>query len=172
MRRIPWMARGAVFGALLVSSTAVLCQESGKEQAALAAALRTKHVALASGIKSAAATGKPISAKYEYADGKLQLSVYTERSGQFSEVTVDHRTGKVSKTEKITEGDDLKAAQTQAAAVAKAKVSLATALAKAVSAHKGYRAVSATAALKDDKAVVEITLIKGTQFKTITQPLS
>lgn len=77
IRRIPWMARGAVFGALLVSSTAVLCQESGKEQAALAAALRTKHVAL-----------------------------------------------------------------------------------------------SATATLKDGKAVAEITLIKGTQFKTVSQPLS
>ena len=79
MRRIPWMARGAVLGALLVSSTAVLCQESAKEQAALA---------------------------------------------------------------------------------------------KAFSANKGYGAVSATATLKDGKAVAEITLIKGTQFKTVTQPLS
>jgi len=172
MRPIVWMARGAVFGALLVSSTPVLCQQSGKEQVALAAALRAKHVALATGIKSAAATGKPISAKYEYADGKLQLSVYTERSRQFSEVTVDHRTGKVSKAEKITEGDDLKAAQAQADAVAKAKASLATALAKALSANKGYGAVSATATLKDGKPVAEITLIKGTQFKTVTQPLS
>lgn len=172
IRRIPWMARGAVFGALLVSSTAVLCQESGKEQAALAAALRTKHVALATGIKSAAATGKPISAKYEYAEGKLQLSVYTERGGQFSEVIVDQRTGKIAKTEKITEGDNLKAAQAQSAAAAKAKASLATALAKALSANKGYGAVSVTAPLKDGKAVAEITLIKGTQFKTVSQPLS
>ena len=172
MRRIPWMARGAVFGALLVSSTAVLCQESGKEQAALVAALRTKHVALATGIKSAAATGKPISAKYEYADGKLQLSVYTERAGQFSEVIVDRRTGKIAKTEKITEGDDLKAAQAQSAAASKAKASLARALAKALSANRGYSAVSATATLKDGNAVAKITLIKGTRFKTATQPLS
>jgi hypothetical protein len=32
--------------------------------------------------------------------------------------------------------------------------------------------VSATATLKDGKAVAEITLIKGTQFKTVSQPLS
>jgi hypothetical protein len=87
-------------------------------------------------------------------------------------VIVDQRTGRIAKTEKITEGDNLKAAQAQSAAAAKAKASLATALAKALSANKGYGAVSATATLKDGKAVAEITLIKGTQFKTVSQPLS
>jgi hypothetical protein len=75
---------------LTASAPASYGQESGKEQAALATALRGKHVALSSGIKAAAAKGKPISAKYEYEDGKLQLSVYTEKGGQFSEVVVDH----------------------------------------------------------------------------------
>ena len=172
MRSVAWLARGAVFSALLASSTAVLCQESGKEQAAFAAALRTKHVALARAIEAAASHGKPISAKYEYEGGKLQLSVYTEKAGQFSEVIVDHRTGKVAKTEKITEGDDLKAAEAQNAAVAKAKSSLARALLKALSANKGYSAVSATATLESGQAVAEITLIKGAEFKTVTEPLT
>jgi hypothetical protein len=172
MRCMSWMARGAVVGALMVSGTAALCQESAKEQATLATALRAKHVALATGIKAAAAKGKPISAKYEYADGKLQLSVYTEKAGQFSEVVVDHHTGKIATTEKITDAGDLKDSQAQSAATAKAKSSLATALGKAIAANKGYSAVSATAMLKDGKAVAEITLIKGTEFKTVTEPLA
>lgn len=173
MRRIVLLAPMVIAGTLLTAGvSAAHGQESGKEQAALATALRGKHIALASGIEAAAAKGKPISAKYEYEDGKLQLSVYTEKDGQFSEVVVDHRSGKVAKTEKITAGDDLKASQAQSAAFAKAKSSLGSALAKALSANKGYSAVSATATLKGGQPVAEITLNKGTEFKTVTEPLS
>src|SRR5438477_3343961 len=161
MRTMMWVARGAAVGALLVASTVALSQESTKEQAAFATALRAKHVALAIGLEAAAAKGKPISAKYEYEDGKLQLSVYTEKGGQFSEVVVDHHTGKVAKTEKITEGDDLKSAQAQSAATAKAKSSLVAAIEKALAANKGYSAVSATATLNGSQPVAEITLMKG-----------
>ena len=168
------VARGAALGALLtvMSSTAALAQAATKEQAALATALRAKHVALATALDAAAAKGKPISAKYEYEDGKLQLSVYTEKGGQFSEVIVDHHSGKVAKTEKITEGDDLKSAQAQSAATAKAKSSLAAALGKALAANKGYSAVSATATLNGAQPVAEITLMKGAEFKTVSEPLS
>jgi hypothetical protein len=171
MRSIVWLARGVLVVALATSSTVAESQEN-KEQAALAAALRAKHVALAMGVEAAAATGKPISAKYEYEDGKLLLSVYTEKAGHFSEVVVDHSTGKVSKTEKITTGDDLKAAQAQSAATAKAKSSLTSALEKALAANKGYSAVSATATLKAGQPVAEISLMKGTEFKTVTEPLT
>jgi hypothetical protein len=119
MRTVTWVTRGTVVGAFLMSGTVALSQESTKEQAALATALRAKHVALATGLEAAAAKGKPISAKYEYEDGKLQLSVYTEKAGQFSEVIVDHKTGKVTKTEKITEGDDLKSAQARTRVIAR-----------------------------------------------------
>ena len=172
MRSLAWLVRGAVLGALLVSGTPLSGQESGKEQGALAAALRVKHVALATGIEAAAATGKAISAKYEYEGGKLQLSVYTEKAGQFSEVIVDHGTGKIAKTEKITTGDDLKAAQAESAAMAKAKSSLAQAVANALSANKGYSAVSAKAALNKGQPVAEITLHKGKKFKSLSEPLS
>jgi len=165
-------AVGALVAAMLSMSGVARSQESSKEQAALAAALRVKHVPLATGLEAATAKGKPISAKYEYEDGKLQLSVYTEKGGQFSEVVVDHGTCKVAKTEKITEGDDLKSAQAQSAASAKAKSSLATVLAKALAANAGYSAVSATATLKSGQSVAEIVLLKGTEFKTVTEPLS
>jgi predicted Zn-dependent protease len=90
-----------------------------KEQATLAAALRGNHVALATGIDAAVATGKPISAQYEVENGKLHLSVFTEKAGAFTEVFVDHQTGKVAKTEKITAGEDLKDAKVQNRAIAK-----------------------------------------------------
>ena len=143
-----------------------------KEQAALATALGPKHVTLEVGLAAAAKQGTPISAKYEYQDGKLQLSVYTEKGGKFSEVIVDHHTGKVAKIDKITSGDDYKDAQSQSQAVANAKTSLTAALTKAVGANPGYGAVSATAVLKNGKPVAEITLLKGREFKTVDQPLT
>jgi hypothetical protein len=40
--------------------------------------------------------GQPISGRFEVEHGKLQLSVYTMQSEQFSEVIVDHTTGRVA----------------------------------------------------------------------------
>ena len=78
-------------------------------------------VTLQQGLTAAAQQGRPISAKFEVEDGKLQLSVYTAKDGKFSEVIVDHMTGKVSETESITEGEDLAEAKLQSAAMEKAK---------------------------------------------------
>jgi hypothetical protein len=63
-------------------------------------------------------------------DGKLELSVYTMKDDKFSEVIVDHNTGKVAKTEAITSGDDLKNDKLQKDAMAKTKVSLRSATEK------------------------------------------
>jgi len=62
---------------------------------------------LQQGLTAAAQQGRPILAKFEVEDGKLQLSVYTAKDGTFSEVIVDHTTGNIAKTETITEGEDL-----------------------------------------------------------------
>jgi uncharacterized membrane protein YkoI len=172
MRRIVWMARGAVVGALMLSSTTALCQESGNAHAALAGALRGKHVTLAKALTSAHAQGKPISAKYEVEDAKLQLSVYTEKNSQFFEVVVDPLTGKVVKTERITEGDDFTAAQAQAAALGTVYAPLDTAVKKALRENPGYVAVSAMPALDAGQAIVTVTLLKGTRFKTVTEKLT
>ena len=175
MRRIVWAARGVAAGALLISvlaSRVAESQESAKERTALVAALRANHIALVNGVQAAASTGKPISAKYEYEDGKLQLSVYTEKAGQFFEVVVDHADGNVAKTEKITGGGDLAAARAQTTAMAKAASSLADAIEKALAANPGFSAVRATAALKNGKPVADITLNKGTEFKMVAEPLS
>src|SRR5258705_3158465 len=101
-----------------------------KDHAELAKAVAGAKVSLEQGLSASSNAGKPISAKFEIEDGKLQLSVYTAKGDTFSEVVVDHNTGKAAKTEAITSGEDLSAAKTQNEAMAKAKQSLHATLAK------------------------------------------
>ncbi|PYM28408.1 MAG: hypothetical protein DMD80_12290 [Candidatus Rokuibacteriota bacterium] len=143
-----------------------------KEHAELAKALRDAKIPLQRGLTASAKEGKPISAKYEVEDGKLQLSVYTMKGGdKFSEVIVDHKTGKVAKAEPITNADDLAHAKAQSEAMAKAKRSLDAAASEAVKENKGYRAVSVMPALKDGHPVADVTLVKGEEWKTVSERL-
>ena len=142
-----------------------------KEQADLAKALKGTAFPLQRGLTASSKAGKPISAKYEMDEGKLQLSVYTMKGEKFSEVIVDHKTGKVAKTEAITQGDDLTHAKAQSEAMAKAKRSLEAAAAEAVKENKGYRVVSVTPELKDGHPVADVTLVKDTDWKTVSEKL-
>ena len=142
-----------------------------KEHAELAKALKGAKVSLDKGLAASEKEGRPISGKFEVEHGKLQLSVYTMKGDKFSEVIVDHRTGKVAKADPITGGEDLTASKAQAEAMAKAKRSLRAALSEAVKTNKGYRPVSVTPALKDGHAVADVTLVKGQEFKTVSEKL-
>src|SRR5881409_4159025 len=142
-----------------------------QEHAELAKALKDAKVPLERGLTASAKEGKPISAKYEMEEGKFQLSVYTMKGDQFSEVIVDHKTGKVSKTQPITQGDDLTHAKAQSEAMAKAKRSLDAATVEALKENKGYRAVSVMPALKDGHPVAEVELVKGADWKTVSEKL-
>jgi hypothetical protein len=142
-----------------------------KEHAELAKALKEAKISLQSGLVASTREGKPISAKYEMDEGKLQLSVYTMKGDTFSEVIVDHKTGKVAKAEPITQGDDLAHAKAQSEAMAKAKRSLDAAASEAVKENKGYRVVSVTPALKEGHPVADVTLVKGSDWKTVSEKL-
>ena len=142
-----------------------------KEHAELAKALKDAKISLRRGLTASAKEGKPISAKYEMHEGKLQLSVYTMKGDKFSEVIVDHKAGKVAKAEPITSGEDLTAAKAQSEAMAKAKRSLDAAASEAVRENKGYRVVSVMPALKDGHPVADVTLVKGTEWKTVSEKL-
>ena len=141
------------------------------EAAAVAKYLPAAKVTLQQGLAAAESQGKPISGKYEVEDGHFQLSVYTAQDGKFSEVLVDHNTGKVAKTEAITEGDDLADAKKQVEACAKSKKSLGSAVDQAEQASAGYRAVSVTPKLRSGHAVAVVMLLKGTQVKSVSEPL-
>jgi hypothetical protein len=142
-----------------------------KERAELATALKDATIPLQRGLTASAKEGKPISAKYEVEHGHLQLSVYTMKGDKFSEVIVDHKTGKVAKAEPITSGDDLTAAKAQSEAMAKAKRSLEAAAAEAVKENKGFQAVSVMPAIKEGHPVADVMLVKGTEWKTVSEKL-
>ena len=141
------------------------------DPAALAAALKNTKVTLQQGLKASATHGKPISAKFEIEHGQLQLSVYTQKGKDFSEVIVDLKTGAVAKAEKISDAGDYKEAVEQGAAMAKAKVSLLTAADTAAKANAGSRAVGIIPELKDGHPTAEVNLLQGTTFKKVAAKL-
>jgi len=63
------------------------------------------------------------------------------------------------------------AAQSQKAAMARAKRSLADATAAAVKANAGYRAVSTTSKVDGGGPVAEVTLVRGDDWKVVTERL-
>jgi len=171
MRKSTIFALAVTFAWLLGGHTILAQKYEDKEHAELAKALKGVKVSLEKGLSASEPQGRPISGKFEVEDGKLQLSVYTMKGDKFSEVIVDHKTGKTAKTEAITGGEDLTAAKAQSGAMAKAKVSLRSATEKAVKANKGFRAVTVTPSLKDGHPVAEVALVKGEEFKTVSEKL-
>ena len=93
------------------------------------------------------------------------------KGDRFSELIVDHASGAAANDAWITDAHDMKAAQAQATAMAKAKVTLDVATANAVQGHPGYRAVSAVPALEDGRPVAVVTLMKGEEVKKTTEKL-
>ena len=166
------MAMAAVALTALWGSATFAAGDAAQEQQALAKALASVSATLESGVAAAEAQGTPISAKFELDDQKqLQLSVYTMKGTAFSEVVVDYKTGKIAKTEPITEGEDLAAAKTQSAAISKAKLSLRAAIDAAVKSNVGFRAVRAIPAMKMGAPIATIEVLKGTTFKTVSEKL-
>jgi len=108
----------------------------------LAKALGAARISLQTGLTASARAGTPISAKYEVEDGQLQLSVYT-----------------------------MKGPKAQSEVMAKAKRSLRAATDQATKENKGYRVVSVVPALKDGHPVAEVTMVRGREFKAVSEKL-
>jgi hypothetical protein len=68
------------------SVAATLARAEESDSAALAAAMKNVSATLQGGLKASEAQGIPISAKFEIEDGKLQLSIYTMKGNDFTEV--------------------------------------------------------------------------------------
>ncbi len=145
--------------------------EAAKKAPALAASMKDAKVSLADGLKAAEKEGTPISGKFEIEDGKLQLSVYTMKGDNLFEVIVDHKSGKVTKTEPISGGEDLTAAKKQAEAMGKTKKRLRDVVSKAEKANVGYKAVEVAAELEDGVPEADVSLLKGMQSKQIDEKL-
>jgi hypothetical protein len=166
----------AIFAATVVSlATAALiparAADTEKGRAELATALKDAKATLEEGLKISEREGKPISAKFEVEDGKLQLSVYTLKGNDFSEVVADPRTGAITKAEKITDKEDLEAAAKQKAAMEKATATLLAATEKAVKANAGFRAVSILPAMEGGHPTASVTLLQNVTYKTVVEKL-
>jgi hypothetical protein len=168
-RAVPFAVLVAALGFL--SAAVVPAWAEGGDEAALAAAMKNASATLQGGLKASEAQGTPISAKFEIEDGKLQLSIYTMRGNDFTEIVADPNTGAIAKAEKIADAGDLKEAAEQKAAMAKAKVPLLTATETAVNANAGSLAVSIVPELKNGQATAEVTLLQGTAFKKVSEKL-
>jgi hypothetical protein len=171
MNRVNAIALGMFVAGLLTAQAAPAQTDAEKERAELAKALGGVKVSLQQGLTASERQGRPISGKFEVEEGHLQLSLYTDKSGKFSEVIVDHQSGKMAKSEDITKPEDLTAAKEQAAAMAKAKRPLRAAVDKTVKANPGFRAVSVYPSVKDGHPIAEITLLRGQEFKMVTETL-
>jgi tryptophan synthase beta subunit len=145
--------------------------EDESDAVALAKALPEATVSLEQALKAGEREGRPISAKFEIENGTLQLSVYAMNRDQYSEVIVDHRSGAIKSAQAIVAGDDLKAAGAQGSAMSKARISLQAAVANALKAWPGYRAVGVEPALENGHPVATTTLMKGQDVKKVSETL-
>jgi hypothetical protein len=164
-------AAASLFALSLLPLAPAAAADEAQEQAQVAKSASGAKVTLQKGLKSGASHGKPISAKFEVEDGKLQLSVYTLKGTAFSEVVIDPMSGKVVKAETITDKEDLERAVNEKAAMAKAKKTLLAAVDHALKGNSGYRAISVIPEVKADHPVAAITLVHGEAVKTVTEPL-
>ena len=181
---------GAILAAAFLGIALTSRAEQGASDASLAQALKQAQLPLERGLAASAGVGEPISAKYEIEDGdadELQLSVYTQKEAgfnvdfetgditlatpSFAEVIVDYSSAKVVKVIPIKDGEDLVAARNQSKAMANSMLTLEAATARAVSAHAGYRAVSATPDLKDEHPVAKVVLLGGSDWLTVYERL-
>jgi hypothetical protein len=145
--------------------------DEGSERAAVAKQLPSAKITLQQGMTASESRGQPISGKFEVDEGHFQLSVYTAKGVALEEVVVDYTTGKIAKAEPLDEADDVAAAKKQVAAMARATTTLKAAVDKAEQDSTSYRAVSVFPELKQQRAVAVVTLVKGGQFKSVSEPL-
>ncbi len=172
-RSVTWAIAIVGVGLLGVLGYLAWAERDGEDgdPSELASALKHAPVSLEQGLALSEHQGTPISAKFEVEDEMVQLSVYMLAGAAFSEVILDPRTGKVTKVEAIRGGDDLKRAEAQADAIAKATVPLRVAVERAVKATAVSRAVSVTTRLSEGHPVAEITLLKGQTFNAVFEKL-
>lgn len=169
-----FIAGVAAIGLVAFTATLALADsdyEYGKQMAALIKAMPQAKVPLAQGIKDAEKGGKAISAQYEVDEGKFQLSVFVSKGDDINEVIVDYTTGAIKTSDKLADPDDIKDAKKQVAAIAKAKTSLADAVAEAVKANPGYEAIRIVPRVSGGEAQAAITLLKGSSVKKTTEKL-
>jgi hypothetical protein len=118
------------------------------------------------------AEGKPISAKFENADGDIRPSIYNSTTDGFVETVLNPKTGAVISSETMTDADDLTHANAQKAAMAKASMSLQAATEKAIVENAGSQAVSVTPELRNGEAIAAVKRLRMKGYTTVREGLN
>jgi hypothetical protein len=161
-------------GAVVLALGGISCIQSRAEETntpAFAAAVKEVPATVEQGLVSAAKSGRPISAKFEMDGDEAELSVYVQRTDGFREVLINPNSGNAAGATIITEGDDLKDAQAQSAAMANAKTTLLASAQHAVAANPEARVVSVIPELQNGQPVAIVTLLRGENFTKVTEKL-
>jgi len=156
---------------MLAFGNGLVAADSESDDREVAKALPEGSLPLASALSASMVHGQPLSAKYEIDHGALQLSVYTTKSGDFFELVVDHSSGAIKKSTRITGGEDLDDARSWAKAMSYATLSLDKVVTRAIAANDGYRAIAVAPLLFGRHPVAAVTLAKGTETKMVSEDL-
>jgi hypothetical protein len=161
----------ALVAIMAAASASAALADDASDKAAVAKQIGSAKITLQQGLAAGEAQGQAISGKFEVNEGKFQLSVYTAQGAALQEVVVDYTTGKITKAEPWSEADDIVAGKKQVAVMAKAATILKDAVDKAEKQTPGFRAVSVEPKSKANHPVAMVTLVKGTQFKSVSVTL-
>jgi hypothetical protein len=156
---------------MATASVSSALADDAADKAAVAKQIGSAKITLQQGLAAGEAQGQPISGKFEVDEGKFQLSVYTVKGATLQEVIVDYTSGKIAKAGPLSEADDVAAGKKQVTAMAKASTSLKDAVDKAEQQTPGFRAVSVEPKSTANHPVAVVTLVKGAQFKSVSEPL-
>ena len=164
---------GVLCGFLAAGSLAFaqMDDDDDDQDAVLGRVVKEAPISLEQGFAASSREGTPISGKFELEVDGAQLSVYTAKGETFSEVIVDHKTGRIAKVIAIAEGNDLVDARNQLAVMKEAYRSLEDTTASTLIRHPGLRTVSATPGRKDGAPVVKVVLTNGTEWTTVYEAL-
>jgi len=162
----------AVLGAGGVALAQMDDDDDDDQDAVLAQVVKDAAVSLEQGFAASAREGMPISGKFEIEVDGAQLSVYTAKGEAFSEVIVDHKSGRIAKVIPITEGNDLVHAREQLVVMKQAQLSLEDAMARTLRMQTGFRTVSATPGRSDGAPAVKLVLTNGKEWKTVYESLT
>jgi hypothetical protein len=167
------LLRSVLMGAtVLCLCGPVLADDEEADPVVLGIALTDAPMTLQKGLAASEPKGKPISAKFEFSKGDLQLSVYNATADGFVETVLNPKTGAVIESGSITDADDLTHAKAQKAAMEKATVSLQAAADKATKENPEAKVVSVIPELRDGQAVAPIKLLRQKEFTTVTERLN
>jgi hypothetical protein len=141
--------------------------QANSNRDALARAVASTTLSFEAILSTSERYGTPLAAEFEIEDGRVQVSVIVIKGDAFIEVTADPWTGRIVNVETITEKDSVAEAAEYQKAMQGATKSLRATVVDGVQANAGYRAIRAEPVLENGHPILEITLVKGLEFKTI-----